>query len=404
MFYDTSFKHLVQDFSKLLSVRGVKMFVLIVANGVPSPVGSGIFEFEQAKALKLIGCKVVFAVIDLTSIRHRRKMGIESYEKDNIDVIKINVPCGRIGTRNLNMIGYFAFKKLYKRIQDQYGTPDVIHAHFSLHPGVAVMRAIRNQNIPLIITEHLSSIHNKSITSYELSCLNDVIAAASTFICVGEGLKRSIIELTKTNKNIEVIPNIVSPLFICKEKKKTDNEFIFLSVGNLNEGKRFDLSIEAFTEAFKGNKKVKYKIVGDGPLYNLLLRKIDKLDMNEQISLLGKMRREDVVSQMQQCNAFVLASSHETFGVVYVEALACGKPVIGAKNGGADGIIDPTNGMLIDVDDITQLICAMKAIHENIDNYNRIEISNECKNNYGQKTIANRLLGIYERLVERNGN
>ncbi|MEH7255666.1 glycosyltransferase, partial [Neobacillus niacini] len=233
------------------------MFVLIVANGVPSPskVGSGIFEFEQAKALRLMGCKVVFAVLDLTSIRHRRKMGIESYKKDNVDVIRLNVPCGAIGTRNLNMVGNLAFKKLYKRILEQFGTPDVIHAHFSLHPGIAVMEAIRKKSIPFIVTEHSSAIHTKRITSYEKRCLKHIISIASNFICVGEGLKRSIIELTNTKKNIEVIPNIVSPIFSYQEKIKNVNEFIFLGVGNLNEGKRFDLSIDAFTKAFKGNTK-----------------------------------------------------------------------------------------------------------------------------------------------------
>ncbi|MEH7255644.1 glycosyltransferase, partial [Neobacillus niacini] len=110
------------------------------------------------------------------------------------------------------------------------------------------------------------------------------------------------------------------------------------------------------------------------------------------------------VYQMQQCDAFLLPSAHETFGVVYIEALACGKPVIGAKNGGADGIINQTNGILIDVDNITQLISAMKTIYGNIDNYNNIEISKGCISNFGQKIIASRLLDIYERAVESVGN
>ena len=56
------------------------------------------------------------------------------------------------------------------------------------------------------------------------------------------------------------------------------------------------------------------------------------------------------LKELQKSNAFVLASDYETFGVVYIEAMACGNPVIGTRNGGADDIINDACGFLVDTE------------------------------------------------------
>ena len=58
---------------------------------------------------------------------------------------------------------------------------------------------------------------------------------------------------------------------------------------------------------------------------------INKLDIEKQVRLLGALSRAEVKDQMIQCDAFVLSSLFETFGVVIIEALACGKPVVATK-------------------------------------------------------------------------
>ena len=57
---------------------------------------------------------------------------------------------------------------------------------------------------------------------------------------------------------------------------------------------------------------------------------------------------DEVAEEMRRCDSFVLASEHETFGVVYIEALACGKPVIGTYNGGDEDIIKDYNGIIVE--------------------------------------------------------
>jgi len=74
------------------------MYVLIIANGYPTigNRGLGIFELDQAKALKAIGCKVVYAAIDVRSVRRRRKWGYEERTIDGVEIHAVNIPGGKI--------------------------------------------------------------------------------------------------------------------------------------------------------------------------------------------------------------------------------------------------------------------------------------------------------------------
>lgn len=135
-------------------------------------------------------------------------------------------------------------------------------------------------------------------------------------------------------------------------------------------------------------------------MYNELKEQIDNLGMNEQIFLLGEMDREKVKHQLQACDTFVLASANETFGVVYIEALACGKPVIGTRNGGAEWIINEDNGVLVDVDNEVQLADAMLKMVNNYNDYHKNEISRATISQYGEKPVTSRLNLIYERCIK----
>ena len=102
---------------------------------------------------------------------------------------------------------------------------------------------------------------------------------------------------------------------------------------------------------------------------------------------------------MSLCDVFVLPSKYETFGVVYIEALASGKPVIGAFNGGAEDIINKENGLIVKVNDVDDLGLAMKSIIKNIDSYKPEEIREECIKRFSKKKIINEILEVYNILL-----
>ena len=104
---------------------------------------------------------------------------------------------------------------------------------------------------------------------------------------------------------------------------------------------------------------------------------------------------------MKSCDCFVLASEHETFGVVYIEALACGKPVIGTYNGGADDIIKDYNGIIIEKNNIGKLKDALIQMKNDYRTYDENEIREKTILSYSEEVLVGKLKGVYKEIYER---
>ena len=116
--------------------------------------------------------------------------------------------------------------------------------------------------------------------------------------------------------------------------------------GRLVEYKKIDVALEAAKDAFE-KEKFDFVVVGDGPMKVKLQSYIDGAGLQKQMHLLGQIDRNKLQKLMRERQVFVLISKHETFGLVYLEAMLQGCIVIASRFGGVDGIIkDGENGFL----------------------------------------------------------
>ena len=283
-------------------------------------------------------------------------------------------------------------------IKDGYKI-DLIHAHSFLQAGVCATRLAKKLNIPIITTEHSSGIIKGTLPKNDIKLLKETVISSDRFICVSQHLKDTIISLTGISNNVLVIPNLVDDRFFYKEKDESKEIFKFISIGNLIRTKRFDLLITSFARAFKNNNFVKLEIVGDGCLRKELIHLVQELDIQSKVTFTGKVSRDDVANHLNSSNAFVLVSDHETFGVVYIEALACGLPIIATKNGGADDIVNNSNGLFINTNDMHALEESLINMYNNSSKFNRKTISVDCKNRYGSDIIAEALSKLYADVI-----
>lgn len=359
----------------------------------------GSYFYEQAKILQNAGCNVIIA--DATfqgreDYLSKRCYRLRKYVDDGILTYSYVVPALRaVKAKDGGYKRYYRnLKKIYKKIVSDGNEIDIIHAHSYLPAGIASVRLGKEENIPVIVTEHSSGVLEKKLSNYQIEILREVVSNSKEFICVSNALKNVVRELTNVEKNILVIPNAVDSIF--EHKKELKNlEFTFISIGNLIESKRFDLTIEAFAKAFKGNEAIKLKILGDGAKRRELEALVKKYEMNNQVIFTGRVGRNSVAKELQSANVFVLPSDYETFGIVYIEALACGLPVIATKNGGAEDIVNPNNGFLIEKDNVFLLTEAMTNIYKDYSRYSGSEISRECQNLYGGQSVAERIIRNY---------
>lgn len=196
----------------------------------------------------------------------------------------------------------------------------------------------------------------------------------------------------------QYLPNIVNESFLNfpLEMNGTSEKFIFVNVAFQTEKKAIGSLIKSFAIAFAGSLNVTLQLVGDGPEQERLRQLSSQLGVSKQVVFLGARKRQEVLETVAAANAFVLSSRYETFGVVIVEALALGKPVVATRCGGPESIISNEDGILVDVDDIDALADAMLDVYTNYSNYHSEGIRQKCLERFGEEAVTTQLKMVYD--------
>ena len=381
------------------------MYVLVISRGIPSEKYkmNGIFEFDQAKALAKVGCQVVYAAVDVRSIRRWRKWGIESHKIDGVYVYGINIPGGRLPKVILHSISTLGLNILYNHVFKEFGKPDILHAHF---PDMSYIASLLKKriNTPLVTTEHFSQLLKPLINNSIYHTAKKAYSNADAIIAVSPTLAQ-VIE-NKFGIQAKYVPNIVDTEIFNHNtiKNNKDGVYQFISVGNLIYRKRMDLIIEAFYKSFYSNPNVTLTIFGEGRERSKIESLINRYNIHDQVKLMGMQSRTTIANALQRSDCFVLPSRFETFGVGYIEALATGVPVISTKCGGPECFINEGNGLLIPVDDEKALIEAMQYMYKYSDSFHSMEISTEIKSKFSPESVARQIVAIYEEILQCEGN
>ena len=377
------------------------MFIPSWYSNVRNKVHGSFFK-EQASELQKAGVKVTVAyneVWPLTMIGkiHEEKGlnyniedGLKTYRYKNYNYIPKNALMFKVFNKRM--------EKLYKEIVKKEGPIDIIHAQSSLWGGISAAYISEKYNIPLVITEHSSVERGPYVKNSYVPFIRDSYKKAKKVITVGNGLKNEIQALSGRN-DIEVIGNLVDLSKFTIKKRIQNEKFIFFSLAFLEGEKGFDTLIKAFAKKFKDKEAMLY-IGGDGSQRAWLEALAQENGVKKQIIFLGALSRDDVAKWMNKCDCFVLPSRYETFGVVYIEALASGRPVIGALNGGAEDIINNLNGYLVPIDDIDKLAEKMLELYKKIDSYNEEDIRSDCLKRFSPEVIVNKIISVYKEVLK----
>ena len=377
------------------------MFIPSWYSNVRNKVHGSFFK-EQASELQKAGVKVTVAyneVWPLTmlgkiheekGLKYNVEDGLKTYRYKNYNYIPKNPLMFKVFNKRM--------EKLYKEIVKKEGVIDIIHAQSSLWGGISAAYIAEKYNIPLVITEHSSVERGPYVKKSYIPFICDSYKKAQKVITVGNGLKNEI-ESLSGRQDIEVIGNLVDLSKFTIKKRIKNEKFIFFSLAFLEGEKGFDTLIKSFAKKFKDKEAVLY-IGGDGSQRSWLEALTVENGVKDQIIFLGALSRDDVAKWMNKCDCFVLPSRYETFGVVYIEALASGRPVIGALNGGAEDIINNLNGYLVPIDDIDILAEKMIEVYDNIESYDEEEIRIDCLKRFSPEVIVNKIISVYKEVLK----
>ncbi|OLP17275.1 hypothetical protein BST81_15765 [Leptolyngbya sp. 'hensonii'] len=370
----------------------------------------GIFQQDQAHALKRSGCQIGIISPRIRKLGMLRQQlfgwedGIVVLKDGEIPVYKLRklvwVPRSyRADVRVWIQAGI----ALFKHYIDQQGKPDIIHAHDVLNAGLLATQLSEKFQIPYVITEHSSRFMIGKIPDFIIPDIKNSYKNANALLPVSPNLGSLLsAKFGSSFQNWEWVPNLLSQTFETQElpiRSDRRKEFRFLNVATLHPNKSHALLLEAFATQFRGRSEIQLRIGGEGSQRHLLEEKIRTLGIEQQVFFLGDLDRRQVLTAMQACDAFVLSSNYETFGVVLIEALACGKPVIATACGGPECMVNSGNGILVPTQNEPALGAAMVKIMEQINQYNPLAIRQDCIARFGEKAVVSRLLEIYARHV-----
>jgi glycosyltransferase involved in cell wall biosynthesis len=287
-------------------------------------------------------------------------------------------------------------ERLVSTYVHRFGTPDVLHAHAALWAGRVAVRMGRTLSRPCVVTEHSSLVLLGDLNPEERREAARVYRGADAVLAVSGPLLAAVGSIAGIRLG-RVVPNLVDfEFFTLPPVARRRSPFTFLSACNLVGGKRLDRLIRAFAAAARVSPDMRLVMVGAGPEEGGLRRLAQACGVGPRVQFAGGLPPDGVREWMWNANALVLSSAVETFGVVLVEALATGIPVISTRCGGPEDIVEAGLGVLLDRDDEEHLARAMVAVRGQSSPEGALR--ERAKARFGFEKVAQELLDVYATL------
>ena len=246
---------------------------------------------------------------------------------------------------------------------------DVLNAQFVVPSGIPAALLSKLFHLPFVLSFIGGDLYDptKGVSPHRHPVLRAVIrwVAEQAAVCtaISEDTKWRAYELHGVDKEIVVthlglIPH--SPVTATRPALNLpEGVALFVSVGRLIPRKRYDLLLEAW----RSIPAAHLAIIGDGPLKEQLQKTITEYSLQGRVHLLGFVSEEHKRNVLQAANAYVSATEHEGFGIVYLEAMEAGLPIVTMDSGGQrDFLTEDENAILVPTGDVSQLVAGIKRL------------------------------------------
>lgn len=383
----------------------MKRRILILPSWYPneaSPV-NGIFIQEQAKALARM-YEVAVLVPMLVGWRQcGRSRSLLKFRGDQSTGLTVYRELAFVPFPKVLRIIYFCYvaaaRKGLSKILAEWGKPDLIHTHVVLPAGWAAVHLGKQNHIPVVLTEHSGPFSVHLASTYQQNVVREVLTKVDRVIAVSPALAQQV-STFQNGLKIGVVGNhIRTDFFEPLDKVKRPFGVItrFLSIGALTEQKGLAYLVEAAHLLLqRGIGSFEVIIGGEGRERNRLQKMVEAYKLCSRFCFLGILTPSEVRHWMQQCDVFVLPSLHETFGIVLGEAMACGKPVISTRCGGAEFVVTRETGILVNVADPITLAETMEGFIRGKYKFDGELVRKSIVERFGEEIFLKNISRLYE--------
>ena len=235
---------------------------------------------------------------------------------------------------------------------------DLLHVHYAIPHAYAAVNAKKilmekDIHIPIVTTLHGTDITLVVTNPHLMSAVNYAINKSDIVTTVSEDLKMKTLDFFNVNHEIQVIPNFISCQKI-EHNFNIETKKRIIHISNFRPVKRAHDVVKVF-QGILSEIDSELIMIGDGPDLNSVISLTQKLNLQDSVRFLGKSK--DIDGFLKYSDLFLLPSETESFGLVALEAMSFGVPVISSNMGGVtELVIHGFNGYNCMVGDVNMMI------------------------------------------------
>jgi teichuronic acid biosynthesis glycosyltransferase TuaC len=320
--------------------------------------------------------------------------------------------------RNLNfpLLGL----SFYRTLRRSFGAliqnfaVDLIHAHMAYPDGFAAVLLGKATGLPIVVSLHGGDVNlyfrrfsGRSQGMWAIAQANRVIAASRSLRdTVVDGYGADPAKVTVIPSGVDV--DKFQPMPIKEAESRLDLEPgvpRVLYVGAITLSKGVDYLLKAFARLHPDlHRSAQLVLVGDGDYRDAARMLASDLGIGHRVTWAGKRPNDEIPLWINASDVLVLPSLSEGFGVVLVEALACGKPVVATACGGPEDIVTPETGIMVPPADMGSLADALAAALNNEHRFSGEEIRRYAVDNFAYERVGARILDLYREVLAKEDN
>ncbi|KPB06642.1 N-acetyl-alpha-D-glucosaminyl L-malate synthase BshA [Bacillus sp. CHD6a] len=287
---------------------------------------------------------------------------------------------------------------------------DLLHVHYAIPHAVCAYLAkkMTDDKLKIVTTLHGTDI---TVLGYDPS-LNDMIRfgieGSDVVTAVSESLVQQTYDLLQPKKAIQTVYNFIDERVYFKKDTQdlktqygiSDEEKVIIHVSNFRKVKRVQDVVKSF-HLIEKQVPSKLLLVGDGPEISVVCNLVRELGLNDKVLFLGK--QENLEDLYSISDLMLLLSEKESFGLVLLEAMACGVPSVGTKIGGIPEVIeDGVTGYLSDVGDVENIAKNAVRILDNANLHKEFAENaiTRVKEHFSSRRIVEQYEYMYKQLIK----
>lgn len=298
---------------------------------------------------------------------------------------------------------------------------DVIHSHHPFLLGQTAANKAIELNVPLVFTyhtryreySHYVSLNQDLVKEAISRWLGEYMQKCHHIVVPSESIKQMLADEYGTLEQVTVVPTGIdlAPYRqaegqLVRQLRGWGEDKVLISIGRLAKEKNWEMLLTAVAEVMQHCSDVRLVIIGDGDDREALQEYAIDLDMRDRVEFTGKIPFADIPSYLNAADLFCFASTTETQGLVTMEAMAAGLPVVAVDASGTRDVVENDREGFLTMNQSDSLARAIERVIRDDELRQRFsQAAIEKAETFEMKYMAERLVSVYEQaLVDHQAN